>query len=321
MTDGVLQIFAKSPIPGKVKTRLIPKLGKRGACELYEQLLAKTIQNTNHNNIRCEIWLKGERNDKLNQILNIRKNLYLYEQKGNNLGERMYNALKSGLKKYSKVVLIGCDCPQLSKIHYVKMYKSLNTHDLALIPALDGGYVAIGVRKIDKSLFENITWGSNTVYTDTLKRAQALNYTCASLKPLRDLDTPEDLKWHRKQKKHPVMIVPATFDALNGRNQNVFGGWLMSQMDIAASIPAVKKAKGPVVTRAVKNLEFINPAFLGDLINLYAEIKNIGSTSITIEIEAIAERNPKKPEAIKIASAEMIFVAINKLGRPRKIAK
>ncbi len=122
-------------------------------------------------------------------------------------------------------------------------------------------------------------------------------------------------------KKHPVMIVPATFDALNGKNENVFGGWIMSQMDIAASIPALKTSKGAVVTRAVSNLEFINPAFLGDLINIYADVTKIGNTSITIGVKVIAERKPAKPELVEIARADMVFVAVNRLGRPRKISK
>lgn len=122
-------------------------------------------------------------------------------------------------------------------------------------------------------------------------------------------------------KKHPVMIVPATFNALNGKNENVFGGWIMSQMDIAASIPAFKACKGAVVTRAVSNLEFINPAFLGDLINLYAEVTKTGNTSITIAVQVIAERKPAKPEFVEIARADMIFVAVNRFGKPRKIPK
>ncbi len=200
MSTRLIQIFTKNPIPGKVKTRLIPKLGAKGACDVYKQILAKTIANANLDNIKTEIWLDHINPEKPDDIIKNNNSLQLYEQKGNNLGEKMHYAIKNGLSRADEIVLVGSDCPAITKKHYVKLFGLLKNHDLAIIPAVDGGYVALAARKIDKNIFSGITWSSKSVYQDTLDRIKMLGFTHKSLEPLRDLDIFEDYKWHIAQK-------------------------------------------------------------------------------------------------------------------------
>lgn len=200
MSQKLIQVFAKNPTPGNVKTRLIAKLGAKGACAVYQQVLGKTILNANSDNIETEIWLDTIEHKNISNIIKINKSMQIYEQKGNNIGDKMYYALSNGLLRADKIVLVGSDCPQISQKHYVKLFETLENHDLALIPVVDGGYVAIGARKIDKSIFSGIAWSTNSVYTETIKRIKLAGLSYQSLTPLRDLDLPEDYEWHLQQK-------------------------------------------------------------------------------------------------------------------------
>ncbi len=101
---------------------------------------------------------------------------------------------------------------------------------------------------------------------------------------------------------------------------NIFGGWVMSQVDIAASIPAELRACGPVVTRAVTSFEFRMPVFVGDLVSCYAEIIREGHTSMTIAVEVYAQRHHQgQISCVKVTQAEVVFVAIDKHGNPRSL--
>jgi acyl-CoA thioesterase YciA len=100
---------------------------------------------------------------------------------------------------------------------------------------------------------------------------------------------------------------------------DIFGGWIMSQVDIAGSIVASRKAKGRVVTVAVKEFQFHKPVYVGDLVSCYATIKHIGTTSITVLVEVYAERNPAAPECIKVTEATVTYVAVDQAGKPRPV--
>lgn len=92
---------------------------------------------------------------------------------------------------------------------------------------------------------------------------------------------------------------------------NIFGGWIMSQVDVAGSIPAYERARGRVATVGVNSIEFHEPVFVGDLISCYAEIIKTGRTSITVKVEVYAERNPANKETIKVTEAELTYVALD----------
>lgn len=116
----------------------------------------------------------------------------------------------------------------------------------------------------------------------------------------------------------PVLRVPAT-PAHTNLGGDIFGGWIMSQVDIAGSIPAVLRAKGRVVTVAVNSMTFLRPVFVGDILSLYAEVSEIGHSSLQVSIEVYAQRNPVNPECIKISDARLTYVAIDAEGKSRAV--
>ncbi len=93
----------------------------------------------------------------------------------------------------------------------------------------------------------------------------------------------------------------------------------MSQVDIAGSIPAVLRAKGRVVTVAVNSMTFLKPVMVGDFLSVYAEIESVGTSSLLVNIEVYAQRNPVDPVCIKISDAQLTYVAIDNNGRPRPV--
>jgi acyl-CoA thioesterase YciA len=101
-------------------------------------------------------------------------------------------------------------------------------------------------------------------------------------------------------------------------NGDIFGGWLMAQMDIAGGIPAVKLAQGRIATVAVTGMAFHKPVLVGDLVSCYAEIVKIGRTSITVRVETWIDRN-RSGDAYKVTEGTFVYVAIDDQGRPRAV--
>ena len=120
------------------------------------------------------------------------------------------------------------------------------------------------------------------------------------------------------QGRIPVLRVPAT-PAHTSTGGDIFGGWIMSQIDIAGSVPAVLRSKGRVVTVTVKTLNFLSPVYVGDLLSLYADIIHIGRTSIGVEVEVYAQRNPASPTCVRVSEAKLVYVAVDDDGRPRPV--
>ncbi len=100
---------------------------------------------------------------------------------------------------------------------------------------------------------------------------------------------------------------------------DVFGGWIMAQVDIAGSIPAVHRARGRVATVAVNSFVFKQPLFMGDLVSFYADIVKVGRTSITVDVEVYAQRDPVKPTCVKVTEATLTYVAVGDDRRPRVV--
>lgn len=119
--------------------------------------------------------------------------------------------------------------------------------------------------------------------------------------------------------KIPVIRVPAMPADLN-EGGSVFGGWIMSQVDIAGSIPAAIRAGGAVVTRAVDSFEFKRPVFAGDILSCYAEVISVGRTSITVQVDVFAQHIKKGVvNTIAVTEAQLVYVAVNEQGRPRAV--
>src|SRR6185295_10775536 len=118
--------------------------------------------------------------------------------------------------------------------------------------------------------------------------------------------------------KDPTLrVVPMPRDA--NQNGDIFGGWIMAQVDIAGSIPAVRLAKGRVATVAVNSFLFKQPVFVGDLVSLYAEVVRVGRTSITVNVEVYAQRKPEREEVVKVTEATLTYVAVDENRRPRVV--
>ena len=114
-----------------------------------------------------------------------------------------------------------------------------------------------------------------------------------------------------------LRVMPMPADAnIHG---DVFGGWIMAQVDIAGAIPAVRRANGRVGTVAVNSFVFKQPVFVGDLLSFYAKIMKTGRTSVTVNVEVYAERNRLQSEIVKVTEATLTYVATGEDRRPREL--
>lgn len=100
---------------------------------------------------------------------------------------------------------------------------------------------------------------------------------------------------------------------------DVFGGWIMGQVDVAGSIPALHRARGRVVTVAINSLVFKQPVYMGDVVSFYAHIVKVGRTSITVNVEVYVQRDPVEPTCMKVTEATLTYVAIGEDRKPRAV--
>jgi acyl-CoA thioesterase YciA len=114
-----------------------------------------------------------------------------------------------------------------------------------------------------------------------------------------------------------VMPLPAD---VNG-NGDIFGGWLMAQVDLAGAVLPSRIAKGRIATVAVNEFIFKQPVSVGDLVSFYARVTRVGNTSITVHVEVFAERNPANLQTVKVTEANLTYVAIDSSGKPRAVPK
>ena len=118
--------------------------------------------------------------------------------------------------------------------------------------------------------------------------------------------------------EHPTMRLPARPRDTNTAG-DIFGGWIMSQVDLAASIVASRRAKGRVVTVAVNSFHFHKPVYVGDLVSCYAKVTKVGNTSLTVFVEVYSERYPERVETVKVTEATLTFVAVDDDGKKRPV--
>ena len=114
-----------------------------------------------------------------------------------------------------------------------------------------------------------------------------------------------------------LRLIPMPADA-NG-NGDIFGGWIMAQVDIAGAVLPARIARGRIATVAVNQFVFKQPVSVGDLLSFYARVERIGRTSVTVHVEVYAERNPANLRVVKVTEANLTYVAIDEAGRPRKV--
>ncbi|MEW6008144.1 MAG: TIGR04282 family arsenosugar biosynthesis glycosyltransferase [Candidatus Omnitrophota bacterium] len=184
-----LIIFAKEPKKGKVKTRLQEYLTNLKCLNLYKAFLRDTLDLVKK--VSCEYKILAyDSNDKTPTYLKkVAPNYMFYKQKGDDLGQRLYNAFRfANDNGASKIVIIGSDSPNLPPSSINEAFSLLGHCDLVLGPSLDGGYYLIGLKVTCFGLFKDIKWSSPTVFQETINRAKKLKLKVASLDKGYDID-------------------------------------------------------------------------------------------------------------------------------------
>ncbi|WP_172354795.1 MULTISPECIES: TIGR04283 family arsenosugar biosynthesis glycosyltransferase [Thermoleptolyngbya] len=218
-----LILFSRYPQPGTTKTRLIPHLGETGSAQLQRQMTAQVLRQirpllspTAENSTRpisAEIWFAG---GELSQMADwLGTSWALHPQPSGDLGDRLLSAVERAIAAGAeRVVVIGADCPSVDSVILQQAFTALQSHDLVLGPATDGGYYLIGLRQPLADLFSGIDWGTERVFAQTRAIAQALHLSVATLDPLTDIDTAADLPvWEALRKQVISVIIPTLNEA------------------------------------------------------------------------------------------------------------
>ncbi|MAM39210.1 MAG: hypothetical protein CL949_12090 [Erythrobacter sp.] len=184
MISPRLSIFARLPVPGKVKTRLIPALGEEGAARLYARLLALTVEVARESGFEFELRVTGGEIGAFQGLFG--EDVPVVDQGDGDLGARM-------ARVEAPALLIGSDCPGITAPLLRAAAGALEDRRVVLGPANDGGYYLIGYREPVPFLFEDMEWSTPKVLPETLARLAARGHGPAILPELADIDTAEDL--------------------------------------------------------------------------------------------------------------------------------
>lgn len=183
-------VFAREPAVGKAKTRLIPALGVERAARLARAMLGHALIEAMTANIGPVELVGDPHPDRWDQPV---EGVAASVQVGTNLGERMGEAVERVLAQGEQALVTGTDCPGLDAARIAQAARSLDTHDVAIIPATDGGYVLIGFARFEPSIFAGVEWGGGDVLAATLSNIEALGWSVWQGEPLADIDDPADL--------------------------------------------------------------------------------------------------------------------------------
>ncbi|MCW5212653.1 TIGR04282 family arsenosugar biosynthesis glycosyltransferase [Desulfobulbus sp. TB] len=192
-------LFTRYPQAGKVKTRLIDRLGPQGAANLHDQLTKQVISNIEPilqtGQAKLQVSYCGATEQEMTDWLGL--DISFTHQQGNDLGKRMQHAFEYIWQQGAeKVLLIGSDCPGIDSGIIRSGQNSLQTHDLVLGPAVDGGYYLIGLHAHVRGyelLFQRIAWGTEQVLQQSIEQAEQASLSYTLLPKLHDIDCPEDL--------------------------------------------------------------------------------------------------------------------------------
>lgn len=186
-------IFAKAPVPGRVKTRLIPALGAAGAARLAAEMLERTLVEAAAAGVGAvelcgdpapddRVW------DRYRELPDL-----MADQGPGDLGERLERAARRVMGEGSRIILIGTDSPDLDRTHLGAAANSLDRFDAVIHPTRDGGYALLALSRFDPSLFRGIAWSTDEVALATVSRIKALGWSLRVGASLRDIDEPADL--------------------------------------------------------------------------------------------------------------------------------
>lgn len=196
MSQVRIVIFAKAPLPGLAKTRLIPALGAQGAADLALRMLTHTSAQAVAAEVGpVELCVSPPPLEAMWRELTVPATVAWSDQGEGDLGKRMARATRRATCAGESILLIGTDCPALDAEHLRRAAKSLQHVDATLIPTFDGGYALLGLNRFHPSLFERIKWSTDTVAIDTLSRLGQLGWDVENHPTLHDIDEPADLKW------------------------------------------------------------------------------------------------------------------------------
>jgi uncharacterized protein len=196
-------VFAKAPIPGLVKTRLLSALSAESAAALHRQLVLNALATAARSCLGpVELWCSPSTIHPFFARCKQDYGVRLREQVEGDLGGRMHHAFEQGLGEAKRVILIGTDCPALSCQDLEDANRWLSDEcDAVIGPAEDGGYVLLGLKRTASELFEEMPWGSGRVLEQTRRRLRELRWRWRELKTKWDVDRPEDYQRLLKERR------------------------------------------------------------------------------------------------------------------------
>ncbi len=191
--NAMVLVFAKAPVPGSVKTRLIPSLGADHAAMLHAALVERALLTATRS--QAEVLLACTPSADEHFFIECAEDfdIDLTAQGEGDLGERMLRALNAALESHSRAAIVGADCPVVTAKHIDAALGALGAHDVSIIPAEDGGYVLIAARRTHPAMFADIAWGTNTVMAQQRRALAAVGLSLHESAPLWDVDRPDDL--------------------------------------------------------------------------------------------------------------------------------
>jgi rSAM/selenodomain-associated transferase 1 len=199
MNSVCLVQFAKLPELGRVKTRMQPFLSEIESLMLHKQLMWHTLTEfAKVTAVDFELWFDKDWTKKFNQDDFLKRisqqEIALNVQKGQDLGAKMAECFSRRLLDFECVIIMGSDCPYLNQSIIQSVVETLEDNDCVIVPAMDGGYALIALKKTDDQLFEDIQWGSSGVLAATEVVLKRLNFQYVCFNALGDIDEPEDLQ-------------------------------------------------------------------------------------------------------------------------------
>lgn len=206
MSGVPVMLFARTPEPGRVNTRLIPALGEQGAARLHAAMLRWKAAELSEKYSDLQLWVSPSAEHPLIIELAKEYGFELYVQSGRDLGERMGRALEAGLDRAPGAVLLGTDCPSLPGSAVGEARALLDEYDAIFSPAEDGGFGLVAVSRFDPRLFEGVPWGTDRVMDAVRQRLGLLGWRWHELAPCWDVDRPADLKRLYEYPGTPVAI-------------------------------------------------------------------------------------------------------------------
>lgn len=189
-------IFAKAPLPGYAKTRLIPELGQEGAAKLAARFLQHTVQEALASDLgEVELCVTPDMQHPDWKTLGLPNSIGWSEQGEGDLGDRLSRVARRVIDSGKAVLLLGTDCPALDSQTLKNAASALESSPITMVPVADGGYALLGLNDYHSTLFSDIPWSTSDVAKLTKQRALSLGWSFAEQQTLNDIDEPADLRW------------------------------------------------------------------------------------------------------------------------------